>query len=61
MLFDGGFMSRLLKINKNVALLSPLWRSSDRKPVNKRVFVFGFAAMFLPAAASGVIGIFFDR
>ena len=61
MLFDGGFIFRLLKIDTNVPLLSPLWRSNDRTQVNKRVFIFGFGAMFLPAIASGVIGIFFHR
>jgi hypothetical protein len=61
MLFDGGFIFRLLKIDTNVSLLSPLWRSNDGKQVNKWVFIFGFGAMFLPAVASGVIGIFFKR
>jgi hypothetical protein len=61
MLFDGGFIFRLLKIDTKVRLLSPLWTSNDRTQVNKWVFIFGFGAMFLPAVASGVIGIFFDR
>ena len=45
MLFDGGRIFRLLKINTNVPLLSPLWRSEDRTAVNKRVFIFGFGSV----------------
>jgi len=61
MLFDGGRIFKLLKISTNVPLLSPLWRSKDRTEVNKRVFIFGFGAAFLPAVASGITGIFLNR
>jgi hypothetical protein len=59
MRFGGGYIFRLLGISTKVGLISPLWRSKDRTEVNKRVFVFGFGAAFLPAVAAGVIGIFF--
>ena len=61
MLFDGGYLFRLLRLNTNVPLLSPLWNANDRTGVNKQVFVFGFGAAFLPAVTAGVIGVFFDR
>lgn len=60
MLFDGGWVFRVLKIDSSVSLITPLWRTKDQTQVNSRVLVFGFVAMFLPAVAAGVIGIFFD-
>jgi hypothetical protein len=61
MLFDGGRIFKLLNISTNVPLISPLWKSKDRTEVNKRVFIFGFGAAFLPAIAAGITSIFFDR
>lgn len=61
MLFDGGRIFKLLKISTNVPLLSPLWRSKDRTQINKRVFIFGLGAAFLPAIVSGITGIFFNH
>jgi len=59
MKFDGGILSRLMGLERQVPLVSPTLRVTDGKQIASRVFVFGFVATFLPVAAAIVLGVVF--
>lgn len=52
MRYDGGYLFKLLRIDTDVPLICPLWKTNDKTQLNSRVHLFGWTAMFLPFAAS---------
>ena len=54
MRFDSAIASRLFKVPRNVALVSPLWNSNARGEANRSVLIFGIVAMFLPVPAGTI-------
>lgn len=59
MLFNGGPIARLILRDREVKLISPLWRTDDRTQFNPRVYAFGLSAMFLPAVVAIALGVAF--
>ena len=59
MIYDGGLLARLLRIDTKVKLLSPLWKTDDKTQINPRVQIFGFASLALPIITAIVIGTVF--
>jgi hypothetical protein len=57
MKFDGGFVAKLLGLDTDVPLISPVWSESERKQVNGKVFLFGIGSMFLPVVAGIMMGV----
>lgn len=56
--YDGGLMFKLLRIDPDVPMISPLWSGADKTGINSRVHIFGWTAMFLPVVAGLIMGAF---
>ncbi len=54
MRYDGGRIGKLLGLDANSPVVSPLWKGTDRTAINPRVHLFGWAAIVLPIIA-GII------
>jgi hypothetical protein len=57
MKYDGGIVTRLLGVDRDVPLMSPVWPAKNSKAINSRVLLFGAAAMFLPAVVAMFMGV----
>jgi hypothetical protein len=56
MKYDGGVIARLLGVDRDVPLMSPVWPGKRSEGINGRVFLFGITAVFLPVVAAMFIG-----
>lgn len=59
MKYDGGVLFKLLRIDPNIRMLSPLWIGIDKTVINPRVHILGWTAIFLPNVAGVVASIVF--
>lgn len=61
MRFDGGVLTKFLRLDHTVTLLSPNWSADGRKRSTGPIFVFGITAMFLPLVAGLAVGVIFPQ
>lgn len=55
MTFDGGWLTKILGIKRDVPMISPFRPENQKEEMTKPILIFGFTAMFLPIVVGTIL------